>query len=195
MRTLSPWLGRLVALALFVGFLLLCVVYVVLPAAEHHRTVRQDLAHTRDLIARLSRTGQRRELLQQQVETLEDSLIDSGFLLQSETDAFAAAELRETVERIMDRTGGELQSSQNLSVTDVEGFKRIAIRVALRGTIREFMPLLYELEAQRPYLFVETLEIKSRSRRKKQKASRPIQTGLLSARLDIYGYVLSEQDK
>lgn len=195
MLTFLPRLSKLAALTLLAGLLFLGVVYAVLPTVEYHQTVQEDLAHTQAVIARLSSTGQRREALLSRIETLKASLIDNGFLLRSETDAFAAAELRETVERVIDRTGGELQSSQNLSASVVEGFKRIAIRIVLRGTIQELMPLLYELEAQRPYLFVEVLEIKSRSRRKRQKGNQASETGTLAARLDIYGYVLSEAVK
>jgi hypothetical protein len=55
--------------------------------------------------------------------------------------------------------------------------------------------LLYELEAQRPYLFVETLEIKSRVRRSRQNRERSDEAPLLMARFDIYGYILSERGK
>jgi len=65
--------------------------------------------------------------------------------------------------------------------------------VALRANIQQFVPLLYELEAQRPYLFVETLEIKSRVRRSRQNRERSDEAPLLMTRFDIYGYILSER--
>ena len=193
MHALPPWLSKLSAVALLAGILLLFVVYAISPIVERHRELRDDLAHSGDMITHLSAAGERRELLVKQIEVLERSVIDSGLLLQSETEPLAAAELRETVKRIIGRTGGELQSSQNLTASDVEGFKRIAIRVALRANIQQFVPLLYELEAQRPYLFVETLEIKSRVRRSRQNRERSDETPLLMARFDIYGYILSER--
>ena len=53
--------------------------------------------------------------------------------------------------------------------------------------------LLYELEAQRPYLFVDTLEIKPRKARRRAQASEAAaQAPSLLARLDLYGYILAE---
>ena len=104
----------------------------------------------------------------------------------------ATAELRETVKRIIGQTGGELQSSQNLTALDEGGFKRVAIRIAVKVTIQELQSLLYQIEALRPYLLVETLEIKSRRTRRREQARGGIaetQPLPLLARLDIYGYI------
>ncbi len=145
------------------------------------------------MITGLSKTVERRDLLRQRIDALEGSLMNSGMLLRSETEPLAAAELRETVKRIIGRTGGELQSSQNLSAVDEAGFKRVAIRIAFKGTVQELKPLLYELEAQRPYLFVDTLEIKARKARRRAQASEAAaQAPSLLARLDLYGYILAE---
>jgi hypothetical protein len=193
MRSLPPWLSKLAAVTLVAGLTALVALYGVLPIVEQYSSLQGDLVHSQEMITGLSKTGERRDILVKRIELLESSLMGSGVLLQSVSESLATAELRETVKRIIERTGGELQSSQNLSVVDKSGFKRVAIRIAFRGTIEELKPLLYELEAHRPYLFVNTLEIKTgRSRRPAQASEAAAQAPSLLARLDLYGYILSE---
>lgn len=191
MHSLPPWLRKITAVSLLAGLVALVVFFGVRPTIESHLSLQDNLAHSQDLIDRLSRTGERRESLLRRIDALESSMRDSGALLLSETEPLAAAELREAVKRLIDQTGGELQSSQNLAASDVEGFKKVAIRVGLKTNVHQLKPLLYGLEAQRPYLFVEALEIKARKSRRKEAAdSGATEAPALLARLDIYGYIL-----
>ena len=88
------------------------------------------------------------------------------------------------------RHGLALRSAQILPSAEEEGFRRIGIRVALEGNLAGLRRLLYGVETAQTFLFVENLEIRSRSggriiqRRKNVKP----QQQLLAIRFDVYGY-------
>ncbi|HEY1942357.1 MAG TPA: type II secretion system protein GspM [Roseiarcus sp.] len=81
--------------------------------------------------------------------------------LHEATVTLAGAALQQRVEQAVAKAGGSLQSDEEQldSLGDKDGFIRLTANFDL--TQAGLQPLLYDLEAGMPYLFVESLDIQS----------------------------------
>ena len=193
MNALPSWMSKLAALGLLIGLIAAVAVLIVLPAVEKRQAIKDGLEHSHDVIERLSALAPRREELAATAEALDEDLEVSGLLMTSANELLAAAELRDYVERAIGMHGGELQSSQGLPTTETEGLRRSGIRVTMTASIGELAGTLYMLEEQRPYLFIESLEIRSRQRKRRRDDAALQETLLpLTVRFDVHGYLLQD---
>ena len=192
MTALPPWMSKLAAVGLLLALLAAVTFQIVLPVVEERRTIQDGLDHNHMMIERLSALGAKRGELAEHIRQLEESVEASGLLLNSANELLAAAELRDYVESAIRTHGGELQSSQSLTSENFEGLMRSGIRVTLTATIEELVPALHNLEGQRPYLFVESLEIRARQRRRRGDESAAATSPVLTVRFDVHGYLVPD---
>jgi hypothetical protein len=102
----------------------------------------------------------------------------------------AAASVQEHLKRAVGLHGGELRSVQSLPSLQEDNLTRIGLRVVMTGPLSPTLLVLHELESSEPYLFVDNLQIKSTTRRRKRAEEQ--QVDVLSIRFDIYGYLPPE---
>ena len=193
MNDVSPWIGRLAAFVLLLGLLALLVLYGVLPIRERYVNARESDAHNREVISRLAGAPMRMELLRKRSEVVAGQLEASGLLLAGNNDALASAELREHLKRVIEDKGGQLQSSQSLPPKEEGGFQRVTLRVTMTASIWELLQVLHALEGQQPYLFVDTLDIKSSARRRRRSRDPEVESPTLTTRFDLVGYILPQE--
>ncbi len=81
--------------------------------------------------------------------------------LHEATVTLAGAALQQRIEQAVAKAGGSLQSDEEQldSLGDKDGFIRLTANFDLAQT--GLQPLLYDLEAGMPYLFVESLDVQS----------------------------------
>jgi hypothetical protein len=79
---------------------------------------------------------------------------------------------------------------QLLAVRQEEGFQRVSMAVALKAPIESLQSILYEIENQSPYFFIEKLELR-RDRSFAQMADSEKESEL-QVRLEFYGYMPPE---
>ena len=86
---------------------------------------------------------------------------DASPFLHEATVTLAGAALQQRIEQAVAKAGGSLQSDEEQldSLGDKDGFIRLTANFDL--TQAGLQPLLYDLEAGMPYLFVELLDIQS----------------------------------
>ncbi len=190
MHELPAWLSRLTAVLLLVGLIAFAVFGVALPVMTAYDETEGSLAHTRELLARYEQASSRKSALAARLAELGDRQAQTGIYIKGATDAVAAADLQERIKSAIASTGGELKSTQILTVRDEGEFQRVTLRVAMTGRIVNLYRLLYALEGGRPYLFVDNLDVKARrSRRKKEEAAADPK---LTIRFDLFGYLKPE---
>ena len=188
---LPAWVGQLAALALLIGLLSLLVLLLVLPAFENYRLVSDGLRDNKALATRLASAGDRREALARRIADIEADMRAGGAYLEGASETLAGAGLRERLQAILERYGGQMQSSQTLPLSESEGVRKVTLRVALSLPIESLFGILYDIESGTPYLFVDHLDIKARVRRRRKKDQQ--QNLPLTVRFDLYGYLLPER--
>jgi len=188
-----PIVERILALALALGLVLLIAVLGVLPFVESVRATDEALEFDRQMIARLSRSTAHRGSYDAQIDLLLARLNESGLYIRADTEPLAAASVQEHLKRAVSLHGGELRSVQSLPSLQEDNLTRIGLRVVMTGPLSSMLLVLHELETGEPYLFVDNLQIKSTTRRRRRADE---QTGdVLSIRFDVYGYLPPEVEQ
>lgn len=185
---LPPWLSRATALALLFGLILLAYAVVVAPLVAGYRQSERAVAEAGELLAGYRSVAARRDQLEAQLAALADRQDDSGLYLAGATDALAAAALQDDVKGAIEAGGGNLRSIQILTAEDEEGFRRVGVRVQLTATVNDLLRILHGIEAGRPFLFVDALEVNNRRARRRSRDEAETMDPVLLVRLDVAGY-------
>lgn len=132
-----------------------------------HAYYADTLAQLQDRLERYNRLlGARDELSGALAQVRQDNSAEVYYLDRA-APPLAATDLQQRVSRAVQSGGGSLSSSQILPATDENGFTRIAIRVQLTGDAETLQKTLYTLETDQPMLFVDNLQIRSRTVRQR----------------------------
>lgn len=116
---------------------------------------------------------------------------NAGFLPEA-NEQLAAAGLVQRLEAVVKQVGGTGCEVVNRTPTAAaqrgeERYPRVQVQVRLRCGMTEFASMLHTLEAGRPQLFLDNLNIQSR--RMYALPGREAATGVLDISFDLYGYL------
>lgn len=183
---LTPRLSRLLAIALLVLVIAVPYLGIVRPYVETLREGRETLAETialRDRYVALAAAG---SAVDAQAATLRDDGEGEAAYLQGASEALVSADLQNRVKTVVQANGGVLNSTQILDATSEEGFRRLAVRVRMSGGSEALYKVLYALETERPFLFVDNIDINARSLRTRDGQAESIE---LMVSFDLFGYM------
>ncbi|MDH3473802.1 MAG: type II secretion system protein GspM [Rhodospirillales bacterium] len=184
---MSKGVKRAAALALLFLVLWLAWIAVVSPVISAYRETNERIASTSERLNRFQGISNNYPALKQQIEDLVRQTAKSGIYLAGNTDSLAAANLQEGVSGTIERNGGTLRSVQILPVTDDGDFRKVTVRVQMTATLPAFTRILYSLEADKPFVFIDNLDIKNRRARARNQDED--QNPELVIRFDLYGYL------
>lgn len=125
--------------------------------------------------------------LQTQLARLKTQGPRANDLLVGESEALAGAQLQEIVKQYIRRAGGTLKSTQMLPTRENDFFERITVRVQLTAPVSTVQQTLHAIESNRPFLFVDSFEIKSRQPNQTRNKNSS-QSTLLTVNFDMSGY-------
>ncbi len=190
MTKLPPIIGRVAALSILLGLVLLASALGVQPIFEKVRVVDDALQYNRDMVERLSRSLASSSSYDAPIDAVQVRVDESELYIRADTEPLAAAAVQEFLKRAVGLHGGELRSVQSLPSLQEDDLTRVGLRVVMTGQFSPMIRILYELETGEPYLFVDNLQIKSTTRRRRRKQQPAIDT--LSIRFDVFGYLPPE---
>ena len=187
---LPPLVGRIAALALLLALLALVWLLGLAPLLDGYRADRETVAFASEQLPRLQRLAGEAPMLRTELDRAARDPAGRTRLLGGTSDALAGADLQTRVSRDATRHGLALRSAQILPPVAEEGFRRIGIRVALEGSLGGLRRLLYSIETAPAFLFVDNLEIRSRSggRIVQRRNVQAQPEDRLAIRFDVYGY-------
>lgn len=193
-RRLPLLVGRLLALAILAGICALVWLGVAQPLLGQFAGYRATVAQAGDQLPRLRGLAAMAPALEAELARIERDPSARTRQLSGGGDALAAADLQNRLGRIAAANGIVLRSTQILPAQEEEGFRRIAVRVALEGGTPALLKILHGLETAPTLLFVGNLEIRARSggrvRRKARNAKNAAAPeDLLLIRFDLAGYI------
>ena len=187
---LPPWVSRAAAVTLLAAVLGALYLYAAVLLIATYRNTDEEIARTRELLVRYEQIAARRHAYQAQLDELSRRQTGTGVYLSGATDALAAAELQDRVKAMVDAHGGKLRSVQILPVKADGAFTRVSVRVQLSANTAAFHRLLYGLEAGKPFVFVDNLDVRNR-RAVRRSALKDLDPTLM-IRFDLQGYLRPE---
>jgi general secretion pathway protein M len=87
---------------------------------------------------------------------------------------------------VLQANGGVLNSTQILDTTSEEGFRRLAVRVRMSGGSEALYKVFHALETERPFLFVDNVDINARTVRTREGQGETVE---LMVTFDLFGYM------
>ena len=183
-ETLSPQVRRIVALGLLAALLLAAYALVISPLVDGWVGLARSIDETRELASGYERSIRAKSRIAAELEALRGERPDPSWFVTGETDALAAAELQNHATELVSAAGAGMRSIQPLPAEDEDGLKRVTLIVEIEATTTSLTRLVYALEAETPYLFIDQLQASSRIGTPEEPESAP----MLDVRLTIYGY-------
>lgn len=177
--------SRFAALGLLLAVLALPWLGVALPLLDSFAEGERDIAELSAKAERLAAAAAAKDEWLAQKEALAARRERGGLLLAGASEALAAAALQNTIKTAVARAGGELRSTQPLTTSEEKGFRRIAVRALLTTDAEGLRTLLHAVDAARPLLFVEALEVRGRAVSRRDGEPEEPQ---LDIRIDVTGF-------
>jgi len=191
MSVFSKWGNRLTAVVLLLLVVGAVGAYGVMPVVASFRATEESLTHTDELLARFAQSAATRDAYRAQIKVLSEGQTGRGLDIPGATSALSAANLQERIRAAVNKSGGEIKSTQILASQRQGDFERVGLRVALSMPMEPLLDLLYSLESGRPYLFVDNLEIAARVSRRRNEPEKN-EAPVLAIRFDLYGFLRPE---
>jgi hypothetical protein len=183
----GSFLSRLVALLLLVGALAGGWLGLVAPAIDRLSGGRSQIAETLELRDRFARLAAEKEAAVAELAAAKEAVLGAQLHLVAVSETLAAAEMRERLNEIVQRYGGELRSVRVTPVEDAkEQGRSIGMRVAMRGGFESLFSTLHAVEAGAPYYFIESAEVKARRARRRRRTDVDVEREeILELRFDV----------
>jgi general secretion pathway protein M len=180
-------LGRLLALGLL--FVMVAAVYalVAAPLMTLYAERAFDTETRRALLVKLKAVAEELPGLRQQVGQLRAVSASNKETLEGGSDAIALAALQGYVEKLASTAGMAIGSTESLPAEPQGLYRRLGLRLVLNGPYESFIKLLGALQAAKPPLVIDNLQIHSLQRR----SGAPSAIGLDSS-LEVYGFRADE---
>ncbi len=153
--------GRALALALCVGVLGIVYAGIAAPLLAAYDDRAAHLADTVAATVRLQEGAANIPELRQALDALRARADIDRLTLSGGSDALAAASLQATLADLASGSGSRIASAEIMPVQPVHEFRRIGIRVSLGGDLAVLTKMLAGIDAARPPLFVDHLELRS----------------------------------
>ena len=157
-ESLSRILRRLAAIGLLVTALGLVAALVVLPLATYFGELRADIARQRDLLARFEAFAANKGAAED-LAGRSQAAMQSGIFLNGETDALRTANLQALITDIAVKHGVRLSSARALPAQERDGLRFIGVQAELDADMPRLQAIMLAFEAQRPYLFIQSLQV------------------------------------
>ncbi len=180
-------LSRLVALLLLVGAAAAVWAGVIAPVLDRLAGGRAQIAEMIEIRDRFARLAAEKEAAAAELEAAKRAVLGAGLHLVAVSETLAAAEMRERLNEVVQRHGGELRSVRVTPVEDAKDQGRsIGMRVAMRGGFESLFSTLHAVEAGAPYYFIDSADLKARRARRRRNTDPDVEREeILELRFDV----------
>ncbi len=159
-RPMTPPQSRRLAVALLVAAVLAVVAIIAIPVWMAHRHYDTAIAEAADRVERYRRIAATRPEVAKQLETMRAS-DPRKYFLRSGAAALSAAEAQEAMRVLIENNGGRLITMQAPTSKEEGRYRQVTVNVQLTANIFALRKILHAIESHTPYLFVDTLMVRS----------------------------------
>jgi hypothetical protein len=185
MARLSQPLRRSAAVALLVLAVALAAMLTVVPLTARVAQLRDEIEGERVVLGRFAAVAAREGEAAEHDRAGRVALA-SGAYLKGESEALTAAGLQTMLAQLAAGNRVRFHSTRALPPRERDAMRLIGVSVHFKAEIEQLRALLFRIEAHRPFLFVEGLQVRPVSPFSQRE---PELTGVLDVRLDVYGAV------
>jgi len=190
---LSPPRQRALAIALLVAAVVLALAVLLLPIVLLHMHYDDAIAARTDLLDNYRRVAAQAPEYRKALDVMRQK-DGRRFFLKNTAPNLAGAELQEQVRAAIEGNGGRITTSQNQGPKDEVRFRQIVVTVQFFATTPALQKILFALEAQPPYLYVENMTLRPLNAFRGFKPA-PGQEPEVNVQLDVAGIAFAEPDK
>jgi general secretion pathway protein M len=176
---------RLAAVALLIATLTAIALLTVVPIREHIATVEEQIEAERTLLGRFAAVASQ-ESQAAEFDRAGRAAIESGAYLRGDTETIKASALQTLLSETAAARGVRLYSTRALPPRERDGLRFLGVGVQFQARIDQLRALMHAVEAARPFLFVEGLQIHPLDAYSPRD---PEHGGLLDVRFDVFGAV------
>jgi general secretion pathway protein M len=192
----TPWISRLAALLLLGVMLVAGYAFILAPVVAAYADTAQAISDARDQLAHYQRLAAMRLVLAKRMAEIEERQAPEAYYLSGRTDALAAAELQDHLNRVIAVNGGTVTSMQPLSGADERGFRRVTVGIQATATANSLFHIFYALEAGTPLVFIGNISIQGPANLavvEDADAGAPApEEPVLNVEFELYGYLQVE---
>jgi hypothetical protein len=179
-ESLSRMIRRIAAVGLLIALAGLAAALVVLPLTSHFGELRAEIARQRDLLARFEAFSANKGAAEDLAGRSQGAL-QSGIFLTGDTDALRAANLQALITEIALKQGVRLSSARALPPREQGGLRFIGVEAELESDMRQLKSLMLAFEAQRPFLFVQSVQVAPSAYRRPDSDDLRVRFGIVAA--------------
>lgn len=181
-----PWAGRWLALGLLLTLLAGAAYMVSLEIRSQHEHYDHLIETRTGLIAGYLRVAANRTQFEEAVRRI-GKLDTARYYLKSSSPSLAAAEIQDIAQTILLANGMKPNSVNIAPHKDENGRRKVSVTLNLRGTPEAMQRVLYALESNVPYLFVDNLAIRSTVNNRRWQPT-PMVEPEVQVQFDLIGY-------
>ncbi|MFZ4702234.1 MAG: type II secretion system protein GspM [Candidatus Methylumidiphilus sp.] len=152
--------SKLTALALLVGTLLIVFLGILGPLVAIGNGYQERLEEMQFKLQKLRKVAAEKDFWLNRMEEIKKQSQSGGRLIARETAALASADLQTLIKETVNRSGGELISTQVIPEHKEEQFTRVAVKLRMTGSTPMLRDVIHAFESGHPILFVENLNIR-----------------------------------
>ena len=179
-ESLSRIVRRLAAIGLLLAAAGIVAALLVLPLVAHFGELRADIARQRDLLARFEAFAANKGAAED-LAGRSQAAMRSGIFLAGETDALRTANLQALITDIAVKHGVRLSSARALPAHEQGGLRFIGVQAELNADMRQLLAIMLAFEAQRPYLFIQSLQVAPAASRRADSDDLKVRFGIVAA--------------
>jgi hypothetical protein len=184
---LSGWMGRSVAVAILIGIGAAAWFMLAEPLIASFFEHRESIARSQEMLVKYKALVSTSKEIDLGLRKLHTAQQNEDRLLKGASTQLVGAMLQNRLKEIIDVNKGSLTSIQVLPVRDEEGFKRIPLAVTLTSSVESLQKIVYMIEDESPYLFIENLELQSN--RGMMEVSEEQGSPDLQVHFEVFGYM------
>lgn len=151
---------RKAAIGLAAGAAVLLIAVVALPLWFAHQHYDDALEDIEKRLVRYERLAASRGQLEQKLEGVR-ALGSRKYFLKASAASLSAAEVQDRVRQFIESAGGRVISVQMGTARDEGKFKQVPVTVQANANILVARRILHALETNEPYLFVDSLVVRT----------------------------------
>lgn len=187
MIRLSPPVSRIAAVGLLLLALACLYALIVRPLWQAWAGQAEAIAEQQQLLDRYRRFAAARADLGDRLERLRNDRSAQEGYLEGENETLVAAQLQNRIRSVVQESGAKLSSTQVLQGVDEQGFRRIGVRVSMTCAVADLQKIFHALEAGRPYLFLDNIDISGEQARRRA-GEAPVREEL-NVSFDVFGFI------
>ncbi len=187
MIQLSPPASRLVAVGLLLALIGAVYSFCIAPIWRASAENKETISEQQELLRRYQRLAADAADLSQRLTVLRSKPMSGEGYLQGDNETLVAARLQSRIRDVVQTSGGRLTTTQVLAGIDDDGFRRIGVRVTMTADTAELQKVLFRLEGDRPYLFLDNVDVSG-----EQSRGRDGRDSALTISFDAYGFMRAD---